>query len=208
MSYSNNANAIKALLIDYIENGNLIEDCVYGNELFYGTKKRQTDLLAVNGYTTAFEIKSKNDDFRKTREQLNDYKKVFDFQYLVAHCSHEEKALKILKPNEGFILLDDDGTFSIRRHPKIIVKQSKVEILNTMPLSFLKKHFKVHQRYKTVTDVRKHLESRSLNDLKTALRSFLRERLIPRNNVFREEKGTVTHFEDLKFLVSFPDIIV
>ena len=208
MSYTYTANAIKALLIDYIENNKLIENCVYGNELFYGTKKRQTDLLAVNGYTTAFEIKSKSDDFRKMREQLDDYKKVFDFQYLVVHCSHEQKALKFLKSNEGFIVLNDNGQLIIKKQPKIIVKQCKIEVLNTIPLSFLKKHFKLGKKYNTGADVRKHLQSYLLDDLKSAMRAFLKQRLIPRNQAFREEKGIVTHFEDLKFLVSFPDRII
>ena len=202
------ANSIKALLIDYIEDNKLIENCVYGNELFYGTKKRQTDLLAVNGYTTAFEIKSKRDDFRKIREQLDDYKKVFDFQYLVVHCSHERKAMKFLRSNEGFIVLNDNGELIIKKQPKIIVKQSKVEVLNTIPLSFLKKHFKLDRKYNTAAKVRNHLESYLLEDLKSALRAYLKYKLIPRNQAFREEKGIVTHYEDLKLLVSFPECIM
>ena len=52
-----NAEAIKALLIDFIRDKKIIKDCIFANELFYGSKKRQADLLAINGSITAFEIK-------------------------------------------------------------------------------------------------------------------------------------------------------
>jgi hypothetical protein len=203
-----NANIIKALLIDFIEEKNLIENCIYGNELFYGLKKRQTDLLAVNGSTTAFEIKSKSDDYRKTREQLDDYKKVFDFHYLVTTACHEKKAKKILKANEGLIIIENDNTFTIKRPPKRVTKHSKVEILETIPLAFLKKHFKINSKIKTVSEVRAILKNKTLNELRETLRVFLKERLTPRNNLFFEEKGKVTHFEDLKLLSQNQDQII
>lgn len=203
-----NANIIKALLIDFIEKENLIDDCVYGNELFYGQKKRQTDLLAVNGSTTAFEIKSSSDDYRKAREQMDDYKKVFDYQYLVTTACHEKKAKRMLKANEGLIIIEENQMFCIRRKPKIVLRQNKSDILETIPQSFLKKYFNLNASFKSVTEVRKHLEDKTLAELKTALRAFLKERLTPRNITFFMEKGDVTHFEDLKLLSRNPDQII
>ncbi|WP_321413046.1 sce7726 family protein [uncultured Desulfobacter sp.] len=203
-----NANVIKALLIDYIEKEKLIEGCVYGNELFYGKKKRQTDLLAVNGSTTAFEIKSDSDDYRKAREQLDDYKKVFDYQYLVTTKLHEKRALKVLKQNEGLILIDECNTIVIKRTPKKILKHDKEEILETIPASFLRKQFKVSCQYRSVTEVRKFLGNKKLEDLREALRIFFKQRLTPRNNVFFDEKGEITHYEDLKLLSKNSDEII
>jgi hypothetical protein len=208
MSGIENANIIKAMLLDFIENENLIEDCIYGNEFFYGAKKRQTDFLAVNGSTTAFEIKSKSDDYRKTREQLNDYKKVFDYQYLVTTTHHEKKAINMLRPNEGLIIIDENERFIIKRKPKRIIRHSKTEILETIPLAFLKKYFKVISSYNSASEVRSFLMIKTLPELREALRTFLKDRLTPRNKIFFEEKGTVTHFEDLKLLTRNSDQIV
>jgi hypothetical protein len=203
-----NANIIKALLIDFIEKENLIENCLYGNEVFYGTKKRQADLIVLNGYVTAFEIKSMSDDFRRIREQLNDYGKVFDYNYLVTTKCHEEKANRVINDKEGLIILNDDKTFVIKRKSKLQIEQSKSEILDTIPLVFLKKHFKVKGPIKSVTELKKSLIEFSLNDLRIALRYFLKERLGPRNKIFFEEKGINTHFEDLKLLTRNNDQIL
>ncbi len=203
-----NANIIKALLIDFIETSNLIVNCIYGNELFYGSKKRQTDLLAVNGSTTAFEIKSKSDDFRKIRDQLNDYKKVFDYQYLVTTSNHIDKAKKILKTGEGLIIIYDDKKIEIKRIPKQVTKLNKTEILETIPLNFLKKHFNLDSQYKTAKEVRTFLVKKSITEVRFALLIFLKERLSPRNRIFIEEKGTQTHYEDLNLLKRIPNVII
>ena len=207
MSNLGNANIIKALLIDYIEKQKLIEGCVYGNELFYGKKKRQTDLLVVNGSTTAFEIKSNSDDYRKAREQLDDYKKVFDYQYLVTTFRHKKKALQILKQSEGLILIDGNSII-IQRMAKKIIRHDKDEILETIPASFLRKQFNVSSHFKSVTEVRKELRYKKIEELREALRLFLKQRLTPRNVLFFAEKGEATHFEDLKLLTQNTDEIV
>ena len=208
MSKLGNANIIKALLIDFIEKENLIKDCVYGNELFYGSKKRQTDLIAVNGSTTAFEIKSESDDYRKTREQLDDYKKVFDYQYLVTTRNHEKKAVQILKANEGLIIIEDNNTITIKRKARKILRHDKEEILETIPSTFLKRQFNIKPQYKSVSEIRKHLMEKKTEELRSALRIFLKERLTPRNLIFFSEKGDTTHYEDLKLLTQNSDYIV
>lgn len=200
MSGLRNANIIKALLIDFIENENLIENCLFGNEVFYGAKKRQADLVVVNGYITAFEIKSMSDDFRRTREQLNDYEKVFDFQYLVTTISHQAKALNVIKENEGLIIIDNDKNFIVKRKSELQVNQLKSEILHTIPFAYLRKHFKISGKVKSVSELKNILMELPIEDIKVAFRIYLKERLGPRNKVFFNEKGLTTHFEDLKLL--------
>ncbi len=195
------ANNLKALLVDYLIKEQLIRDCLFGSELFYGTKKRQADFLAVNGSITAFEIKSSSDNFRKLREQLDDYKLVFDYQYLVT-TEHQLKGVRgLLKPNEGLIVVDESLNFKIKRKPRKILKQNKIEILETMPLVFLKQYFKLNS-LKKASDVRRELETYPLKKLKEALKVFLKERLITRNELFLSERGEVTHFEDIKLLTT------
>lgn len=197
-----NANVLKAMLVDFLIKEKLILDCLYGSELFYGSKKRQADFIAVNGSTTAFEIKSLSDNFRKLREQLDDYKLVFDYQYVVTTKAQEINAKLLLKPNEGLIIIDNNLEFKIKRKPKKVLSQNKIEILETIPLSFLKKYFKLNSSYSSSSKIRGELCNRNLTELKEALKCFLKDRLAERNELFLAEKGMETHFEDIRLLTS------
>ena len=196
------ANVIKALLIDHFNNNGLINGSLLGSELFCGSKKRQTDLLIVNKFTTVIEIKSKNDDFRRLREQLDDYKRIFDFQYLVTTTCHSRKVLPILKDDEGLILLNEKGEFNTIRTAKRIYNQDKFEILETIPLSFLKQQNKLISITNYKKGIRGILENKKIEELRSLLLMFLKERLELRNEAFRNERGTSTHFEDIRFLSS------
>lgn len=196
----NNAQVLKALLVDFLIKESLIKDCLYGSELFYGSKQRQADFIAVNGHITAFEIKSLSDDFRRFREQMDDYKKVFDFHYLVTTRLHEKKAKDYLKYNEGLILINDDLTFVIKRKPKQIHRLDKLEILQTIPNVFLRKHFKVPNVYYSAFRTRGYLVKYPLKELQDALKEYLKQKLSDRNKLFYSEKGEFTHFEDIRLL--------
>ena len=208
MSKVSSANIIKGILIDFLIDFYSEGDVLFASELFFGSKKRKADILLVNGTTTGFEIKSKNDDFRRTREQLDDYKKVFDFQYLVITENHEKSASAILTDNEGLIVINDDNKIILHRKPKRIKQNDKSEILETIPLWYLKKHFWVSSKLKRSKDIRNYLFKCSLDELKECLRSFLKFKLIDRNHTFYQERGTYTHFEDIRLLESMYDWIV
>lgn len=207
MSKLGDANIIKGLLIDFFIKEKKDEEYLFGSELFFGSKKRQADLLVINGYTTAFEIKSDNDDFRRVREQLDDYKKVFDYQYLVTTKHHEKKAKQTITIDEGLIIINEDFTIDVLQKPQKINSQNKAEILETVPLNYLKKHYSLPIILKNATKIRSYLMKTELDDLKTGLRYFLVERLTPRNNAFFAEKGNCTHFEDIKLLTRTNDQI-
>lgn len=199
MDRLNDANFIKALLIDFLINQDIRGGYLFGSEIFFGSKKRQTDLLTLNGTITAFEIKASNDDFRNVREQLNDYKKVFDYQFLVVTKTHEKKAKNILTPQEGLMVVDNNLDIKIVKNACLIKKQMKSEILETMPQSFLKKKYKLPKQL-SAFEAREFLLKRKLTELKDSLKLFFELRLTPRNSLFISEKGETTHFEDIKLL--------
>ncbi|MFA9389318.1 MAG: sce7726 family protein [Prolixibacteraceae bacterium] len=199
MNRLNDANNIKALLIDFLIDNNQDVDFLFGSEVFFGKKKRQTDIITVNGTITAYEIKASNDDFRRVREQLDDYKKVFDYQYLVVTEEHEKKATSFLKKNEGLIVIDRNLNVMICKKASLIKKQSKAEILETIPLSFLKMQYRLPSDLNAF-NCRNILLKRRLPELKITLKNFLESRLRPRNDLFKSEKGVSTHFEDIKLL--------
>ncbi len=199
MNRLNDANNIKALLIDFLIDQNEDVDILFGSEVFFGKKKRQSDIITVNGTITAYEIKASNDDFRRVREQLDDYKKVFDYQYLVVTEGHENKASNFLKANEGLIIIDKTLNIQVYKKASLIKKQIKAEILETIPLSYLKMQYKLPSDLNAF-ECRNILLKRKLSELKIILKKFLESRLGPRNELFKSEKGEYTHFEDIKLL--------
>ena len=203
----NSANNIKGLLVDFLIKQNQGKDYLLGSELFFGSKKRLADVVILNGLLTGFEIKSKTDDFRRTREQLNDYMKVFDIQILVTTKNHEKKAEKILMPNEGLIVINDCGDIEIKKKPKPLFRQEKREILETIPIKFLRKNFQLSSKFKNAKEIRDYLADCNLEELKKGLRNFLSYRLAERNKAFIKEKGKCTHYEDLWILKSVHDQI-
>lgn len=207
MSKLRDANFIKGLLIDFLIKENQDNECLFGTELTFGYKKRQADLLVVKKCTIAYEIKADNDDFRNIREQLDDYKKVFDYQYLVTTKHHEKKAMQTISMDEGLMIINEDFTIKIIKEPQKIENQNKEDILETMPLNYLKKHFNLPSLLKNATEIRNYLLEKKLDELKKGLRYFLIQRLTPRNNAFFAEKGSCTHFEDIKLLTRTNDQI-
>lgn len=198
MKEPSDAKAIKALLIDYFIKMGLVNDYLFGSEIFCGIKKRQIDLVAVGLTSIAYEIKSGLDDFRRLREQLDDYRKVFDYQYLVTTAYQEERANQILKKDEGLIVINDDKSISIRRIAKKLHSYDKSEILATIPLAFLKKHAKVEK--KSNLNCREQFMEYEIEELQRLLLFYFKEKLKLRNEYFFNEKGLITHFEDVKYL--------
>ncbi|NPD47909.1 sce7726 family protein [Lentimicrobium sp. S6] len=56
--------------------------------------KSVADLTLFNGYSKTFEIKTKMDSPKRLKGQLTDYKKLFNFNYIVTDSSQTEKYLK------------------------------------------------------------------------------------------------------------------
>ena len=204
----NDATNIKALLIDFFLMDTSYDlEYLFGSEIMYGKNKRSSDLVLINGSVTGFEIKAENDNLTKVRSQLNDYKKVFDRQYLVVTENHLVKAFGIIKPNEGLIVVKQDGTIKVLKPSEKLTRQTKEDLLESMPLAYLKSIFKLPSLLNAF-EARRILKRRSLDEIKTAFKEFLTKILEPRNEVFLSEKGTITHFEDIRLLSNNKSTII
>lgn len=56
----------------------------------------RVDLCRVNGKSIAYEIKTEFDNVSRIEKQINDYLKVFEYVYIIAHKSHIEKIKEIV----------------------------------------------------------------------------------------------------------------
>lgn len=193
-----NENYIKSIIIDYYLESD--QKCLIGNELKYGTKGYFTDLIFLsNNLITAFEIKAGNDDFRKIRKQLDNYKKVFDLLYLVITEKHLPEALHILRQGEGLIIIKPDNAIQFYQPPSIIRKNYKKEILYSITIKYLKKYFNLSNNVSS-NEFRDGLMKKKLSEIKDAYYNYLIERLDKKNSVFLSERGKKTHYEDVSIL--------
>jgi hypothetical protein len=204
MSNLNKAQYIKALFIDMLLN-NGPNDFIIGSELMFTNKKVVADLIKLQkGETYAYEIKAQNDDFRNLIIQLEDYNKVFDYVSLVVTENHFIKATRIIPDNIGLIIVTNNG-IKVFRDAKRNCNISKEEILATMTVNFIQNYFKVKKSANELAyEFRKKLQVKEINELKLALFEFLYKRISVRFSNFLNERGLMTHYEDIS-LLSMPD---
>jgi hypothetical protein len=89
----------------------LINECRVGNS--------KADSVILNGTSTVYEIKSEFDTFNRLDTQLNDYKKAFEFIYIVIPSQSLEKLKLYLNDNDvGIIVLNKRNTLSIIQEAK------------------------------------------------------------------------------------------
>ena len=87
------------------------------NEFRIGNSK--ADSVILNGTSTVYEIKSEFDTFNRLDTQLNDYKKAFEYIYIVIPFQSLEKLKLYLNDNDiGIIVLNKSNTMSIVKDAK------------------------------------------------------------------------------------------
>ena len=67
--------------------------------------RSRADFLTLNGVSKSFEIKSALDNLQKLPKQINDYLRVFDYNYLVIDECHYKKVLTIIPDHYGIMVL-------------------------------------------------------------------------------------------------------
>lgn len=194
-----NANYIKSLFIDYL----LMQhpNSIIGSEVVFAYKKFLADLINLrNNYTYAYEIKAKNDDFRKIESQLREYNKVFDFVSLIVTEKHLIKAQNIVPLYNGIILIKNNLEIECIQEPIQNLFLVKEDLLETMTIKFIVKYFNIVDKKKLAYLLRKTLMEKDSDELRNALFSFLYTRIERRFLNFLNEKGVTTHYEDISLL--------
>jgi len=68
----------------------------------------RVDFITVNGDTRSYEIKSGIDNLNKLAKQVNDYEKVFEFNYIVIDEKHLKGAVEIIPGHYGIFVLEKE----------------------------------------------------------------------------------------------------
>ncbi|MGN5107535.1 sce7726 family protein [Aeromonas hydrophila] len=77
----------------------------------FRVRKTIADCVIVNGYSTAYEIKTEFDSFYRLQDQLESYKKVFEKVNIVVPESKVKKLKQEVSESIGIVVLTDRYTF-------------------------------------------------------------------------------------------------
>lgn len=197
----NSAEYIKAQLIDFFISE--LDDLVIGNEVMYGIKRKVVDLLILNQERlTAIEIKGDNDDLRRIQEQIEEYKKIFNYIIICTTENHLKKLQDAIPCDIGIYLIHHEG-IKIKRRPKLQKHLDKKEILYTINTKYLKENSEI-KLYKLNSDeVRSFYSKKSLDKIQKILYSYLYSKIEMKYKFFLSDRGNITHIDDIPLLSSY-----
>lgn len=134
--------------------------------------KSRIDFLVLNGYSCSYEIKSGLDNLEKLHKQVNDYRQVFEFNYVVIDTKHLEKGLEIIPQSYGVWMFD--------RGKKTVIRpaQRNTELNTELQLQLLtKKELNSFFQYTDHKEIFKKYNPDHINtQFKESLRSRYKEK--------------------------------
>lgn len=204
MEILTNANIIKAKFISKILDGEikLFADLnlLIGQEVMFGKYKTFADLVVLyKEKLYAFEIKAQNDNFKRLATQIENYRKIFDYIYIIITENHK-KAIEQLDycKNVGICIINNDN-FEIIKYGILQKSFSKEDILETIPSSFLLKKYNL-KRNMSAGEIRTNLMKKSQKDLKQTLLDYFTYKIEYKYKNFLEDKGDAIQYEDISLL--------
>jgi hypothetical protein len=156
-------------------------------EIPYISMKRRADVLLIdkNNNFVVFEIKTDADNMRRTEEEINDYKKTFDYVYVVCETKYGDYIKKNYK-NVGILCVN--GNIKEIQKPKIIKHQLKENLSKfLLRRDFCKLRY---DKKKSVTELRKKIISTlAIKNIKNMAIDSLLSRYKNRFLIFKQQIG-------------------
>ncbi len=97
----------------------LNDESVVAQEVKYGFENKRADIVTINNFTTAYEIKSDFDSLYRINHQIDEYTSTFDYTYIVSTPMFLEKIREITPRKVGIICFDGIHITSKRKASKI-----------------------------------------------------------------------------------------
>lgn len=192
------AEYIKTKVIDYFINLN--DSFIFGNEVMYGTKRKVVDLLMINElYLTGIEIKSATDNLNRLDEQVDEYKKNFNYTFICTTQKHYHLVRKKTGKDVGLLLFSED-TIYLKRKPILHKRLDKKEIVFSMPSNYLRKEFKIRQSLADSDEIREIVMQESNVKLQEVLLLYMKKKLKKNFKLFLIGKGKESHIDDIPLL--------
>lgn len=197
----NSAEYIKCKFIDFMLSKNY--ELIIGNELMYGIKRKLVDLVVLkNNKIFAIEIKSNNDNLNRLKEQIEEYKKVFNYVLIVTTEKFKDRILNSVSSDIGIYIIEADFSLHKIRSPRIQNDRNKIEILYSINAKFLSKIGNYSLQKYNADEIRLLYAKKRISYIQEILLTYLTEKYKDRFNLFMRDRGIQTHIEDLEILSS------
>lgn len=194
------AEYIKALVIDlYIKEE---KNILIGNEVMYGIKRKVVDLLILsNNRLIAIEIKGDNDSLKRIEEQVEEYKKIFDYVIICTTDVHLKKLENVLSKDIGIYLVREDKIIKIKK-PLLQKKRDKSEMLHTINTKYLKQLSNKNMHSLNSDEIRSYYSQKSIEKIHQILYFYLSIKLEYKYKIFMSDRGKYTLIDDIPLLSS------
>lgn len=195
------AEYIKCLFIDYLLSR--YKELIIGNELMYGIKRKVVDLVVLQkNKIIAVEIKSDSDNLNRLEEQISEYKKIFDYILIVTTEKHASRISEVVPSEIGIYIFKENLLMKKIRNPRIQRNKDKVEMLYSINAKYLcKLEGFTLSKYDT-DEIRQKYAKRRISNIQEILFMYLTQKYKERFTLFMNERGMLTHIEDLNLLSS------
>lgn len=195
------AEYIKCLFIDYL----LLKskELIIGNELMYGIKRKVVDLVVLqNKKIIAVEIKSDSDNLSRLEEQISEYKKIFDYVLIITTEKHASRISEIAPSEVGIYVFKENLLMKKFRNPRIQRNKDKIEMLYSINAKYLCKLAGFTLSKYDADEIRLKYAKRRTSSIQEILLMYLTQKYRERFTLFMNERGLLTHIEDLSLLSS------
>ncbi len=190
------AEPLKCKVIDYFMAKN--DNIIIGNEVMYGIKRKVVDLLLIKEKSIcAIEIKGDNDNLNRLPEQIVEYSKIFDYVYVFSTPKHVESLIDELPLGVGIFIISEEKINEIRR-PQKQKKHDKIEMLYSISCQYLLS--KGIKSGKDSDDLRKSISKKNMTWIHSLLLDFYTDKLNTNYTAFKNERGIVSHVDDIPLL--------
>lgn len=197
----NSAEYIKCQFIDFLLSKN--NEIIIGNEFMYGSTSKLADLIVIKkNKIIAVEIKSENDNLNRLKDQILEYKKVFNYVLIVTTEKFKDKILDMTSSDIGIYIINKNLSFIKIRPPHIQKHRSKIEILYSINAKYLDKLGNYSNKKYNADEIRLFFSKKRISYIQEILLKYTTEKYINRFKLFIEDRGKQTHIDDLEILSS------
>ncbi len=182
---------------------NSCSEAIVALEVPFQFNERRADVvLLANDKLIAFEIKTKTDKTERLGYQLESYKKIFDYCYVICEQDNLSEIRKVVSKNIGLITVDFKSVNKIRSASEIVRKNKQV-LVDFLPRSEIDKLYRriSSRTLKNIYEMTAIIAKNSTTeDLKHLVRLEFKRRYEQKFKVFLTETNNYLTADDISFL--------
>lgn len=193
---------LKIKLVEHLIKSSTDYDHIINSEYSFQFGSKRADIVLTKGdQATVFEIKSERDNTERLEDQIINYKKYFDFCYVVCETTNLKSVREKVPHNVGIITISDKIQYV--RYAKPIKRLNKLSLSSTLPVQVLNKISS--KSYSDKYSLCEHISKENTCEyIKSISRKLMRENIHSTYAQFLEDIGNIITADDIYQLSRAP----